>query len=135
MTLRDQITAAAQKPPVAFVSAAHEGQTVFIRRLSGAEVNAYWISIRDKSAGQVQQMLVQRCLADEGGACLFTPAELPEVGKLDNAFLEEIAGEAQRVNCLTTRDVEAMRASFFGKRVNSGSSSSPVTSESATPTS
>lgn len=129
MTLRDQITAAAQKPPVAFVSAAHDGQTVFIRRLSGAEVNSYWVSIKDKTAGQVQQMLVQRCLADEGGAPVFTPADLAEVGKLDNAFLEEVAGEAQRVNCLTTRDVEAMRQSFFGKRATAGSTSSPATSE------
>jgi hypothetical protein len=126
--LREAITAAAQKPPVAFVSAAHDGQTVFIRRLSGAEVNSYWVSIKDKTAGQVQQMLVQRCLADEGGACLFPPSDLAEVGKLDNAFLEEVAGEAQRVNCLTTRDVEAMRASFFGSRAIAGSTSSPAIS-------
>jgi hypothetical protein len=129
-SLREAITAAAQKPPVAFVSAAHDGQTVFIRRLSGQEVGAYWVSIKDKAAGQVQQMLVQRCLADEGGAQLFTPAELAEVAKLDNAFLEEVAGEAQRVNCLTTRDVDAMRASFFEKRATAGSTSSPVISES-----
>ena len=128
--LREAITAAAQKPPVAFVSAAHDGQTVFIRRLSGQEVGAYWVSIKDKAAGQVQQMLVQRCLSDEGGACLFAPSDLAEVGKLDNAFLEEIAGEAQLVNCLTTRDVDAMRASFFKKRATAGSTSSPVISES-----
>ena len=88
--------------------------------------------MREQFSGQVQQMLVQRCLCDETGANLFAPGEVAEVAKLDNRFLEEIASEAQRVNCLTSRDVDRMRTDFFGQQANSGSTSSPATSPAPT---
>jgi hypothetical protein len=133
-TLRDKIAAAQQRGPVPFDSAALGGQRVHIKVLSGFETNAYWVSIKEKTAGQVQQMLVLRCLCDETGATVFAPGEVAEVAKLDNRFLEEIASEAQRVNCLTSRDVDRMRTDFFGQQANSGSSSSPAISASSTPT-
>ena len=134
-TLRDKIVAAQQRCPVGFDSAALGGERVFIKVMNGFETNGYWVSIKEKTAGQVQQMLVQRTLCDEAGNLLFAPGELGEVAKLDNRFLEEIATEAQLVNCLTSRDVEKMRESFFASRANAGSSSSPATSASSTPTS
>jgi hypothetical protein len=134
MTLRESIVAAQATAAVPFDSAAI-GQRVYIRVLTGQEVSGYWVFISGKAAGVVQQTLVQRCLANEDGTPVFSPTEMGEVGKLNNRFLEEVAGEAQRVNCLTTADVKQMRADFFAKRVTSGSSSSPVISESATPTS
>jgi hypothetical protein len=138
MNLKDTITAALGPVAVEFTAASLGGVAVWIKRLSAFEANAYFVSIKEKSAGQIAQLLVQRALVnnDMVASAVYEPGPkgLEEIAKLPNAFIEEIALEAQRVNALTAYDVKVMREDFFAKRASAGSTSSPATLENSTPT-
>jgi hypothetical protein len=106
------------------------GGTVRVRTISAKERDAFEDSLsvgegkaRKTNIVNLRAKLVGLCCIDEGGARVFTDADLEALGAKSASVVDRIFSVAQRLNGLTKEDVEALEK-------NSGaglSASSPST--------
>lgn len=133
MTNRERIEGKQSNTTPVKLHAASIDEVVHLRRWTGQEAKQYFVWCKEKSAGEITQKLVQLTLANEDGTLLYKPDELGQVGKLDNAFIEEIADEASRLNLLRMSDLRELRENFSRTRASAGSISLPAISGSSNP--
>lgn len=117
MELRDLILSAADLKPVAEV-VPEWGVTVYVRPMSASDRDAWDIeqyeamdAVRSRGGkylGQFRSRLLVRCLCDENGAALFTPADIPALDAKSAAVLDRLYVVAQRVNGLGAKEVAAL---------------------------
>jgi hypothetical protein len=91
------------------------GGTVRIGSMTGAQRDAWEQSLVSQGKGQgvdisnIRARLVAVCAVDEKGARIFTDADAEKLGKKSAAALERCAKAAQRLNKLSSEDVEEAR--------------------------
>lgn len=101
MTLRDTLDNLRPKPKVKAVEMPDWGTTVYVRKLSWAQLDAI------KSADDPVLSQVQMCLCDEQGNLLYQEHERHLLGKFHLDELEKIIDEASRFNSLAARVEQA----------------------------
>lgn len=90
------------------------GGLVTVRSLTGAERDAFEMSLLDRGNGKdgranlanLRARLVVLTVVDAGGARLFSDDDAAAVGRKSAAALDRIFSVAQRLNGLSRRDVE-----------------------------
>lgn len=89
------------------------GGTVFIRRMTGAERDAYEADVFETKGTTVtmkrenfRAKLVSRCLVDEAGERLFSDAEIATLSKKSAAALDKCFSAAQRINGMAAVEQE-----------------------------
>jgi hypothetical protein len=89
------------------------GGTVFIRRMTGQERDAYEADVFETKGTTVtmkrenfRAKLVSRCLVDEAGERLFSDAEISTLSKKSAAALDKCFAAAQRINGMAAVEQE-----------------------------
>lgn len=89
------------------------GGTVYIAMMTGAARDAWEQSLVDGKGGtntaNIRARLVAACAVDEAGSRLFTEADAEALGRKSSIALERCAKVAQRLNALSSADVESAK--------------------------
>lgn len=92
------------------------GGTVWVKGFTGAERDAFEISIMEFREGKKPKMVLENMRAklcalticDESGNRIFTEADIPALGKKSAKALSIIFDKAQELNGLSDEDVEKL---------------------------
>jgi hypothetical protein len=97
------------------VEVAEWGGTVRVRTLTGKERDAFEASLttgegkkRKPDLTNIRAKLVAMCIVDEGGAREFEDSEIAALGAKSAAALDRVFSVCQRLNGLSTADVEEL---------------------------
>jgi hypothetical protein len=116
------------------------GGTVLVRGMSGRQRDDFEASMLVRGpdgkpvddAGMdsrdMRARIVSRCVVDEDGALLFTPADIEALSGKGAAALDRVFAVASRLSGLGARDVEELAEDFGGTRGGGSPSNSPPTS-------
>lgn len=128
LSLRDRILSADDRKKEA-VFVPQWGLSVFVRTLSGAERDDWEASIvqqKGKTTSydlrNIRARLVCKCIVDESGRRVFSDHEAEALGEKSAAALDLLFTVAQRLNALTSADVDELgKASGIAQSAGSGS--------------
>lgn len=98
------------------------GGTVFVRRLSYAELQEIGLEEGARPSAEQVVRLVAACLADEQGQRLFSDEEAPQLARADVGAFTRVLLEALRVNGLASAELEEMVEGFGRAQRGAGSS-------------
>jgi hypothetical protein len=84
------------------------GGSVYVRAMTGAERDAFELSIQGQKLENIRARLCAMCMVDESGTRLFGDKEAKELGQKSAAALDRVFAIAQRLNGIGTKDVEAL---------------------------
>jgi hypothetical protein len=112
MTLRDQINSSLDCEREE-VTVPEWKCTVFVRSITAAEIDSwntetYKMNGTDVQVNQqnIRARLLARCLVDEAGQRAFSDEQAHELGSKNNKIVEKLYKIAQRLNAVTSEDVE-----------------------------
>lgn len=114
MGVRD-VLLGATKPPQETVSVPELGISVVVRGMTGAERDAFEVSLvqgrgrhRDVNLKNLRAKLVTYCCIDEQGARIFTEADADALGRVRADVLNRLYTVAQRLSGITDDDAEEL---------------------------
>jgi hypothetical protein len=112
MSLRDQINAATDCHREA-IEVPEWNCTVYIRSITAAEIDSWQDETYQLNGASVEinrqnirARLVARCLVDETGQRAYADDQAHELGAKNNKVIERLYKVAERLNAVTTKDVE-----------------------------
>lgn len=106
---------------------------VFVRALSGGERDQFEASMSpqgddgERNLANLRARLCALSLCDDGGAPLFTFAEVEQLGKKSAAVLDRLFDVARRLSGISTKDEEVLLKNSGGEPAAASGSGSPVT--------
>lgn len=107
MLSRDQILSADDLPKQV-VPVPEWGGSVYVRTMSGTERDDFESAYLKDKTKDIRARLAVATVCDEQGNALFTPADIPALGKKSSAALTRIFEAAMGLNKLTSADVDAL---------------------------
>lgn len=131
--LTRQILLGATKPPQEVVSVPELGGDVIVRGMTGAERDAFEVSLiegkgrkRDVNLKNLRAKLIAFCCVDEQGERIFSDADVESLGKVRADVMNRIYTVAQRLSGLSDEDAEELGQPSSPKISASSSSGSLV---------
>lgn len=114
MILNASAILSADDLPRELVEVPEWGGSVYVRTMTAGERDRFEAEHRRRGESgdayeDIRARLAVSTVCDESGALLFTPADVPAISRKSAKALDRIFAAAQRLNGLSSQDVEDLR--------------------------